>query len=120
MLSIRNPKLQDFGRSFLHRTYHLNPTINLYRPDVSSKCTFCHEVEETILHLYWECKYSKVLWTKIKTFVFENISEDVVMSPQSCLLSDFPIRILVLLSVIVKYRIFLLASMNGNYHMYKC
>ena len=94
LLSIHNPKLQDFGRSFLHRSYHLNPTVTLYRPNVSSKCTLCHEVQETILHLYWECKYSKDLWVKVKTFVFENISEDIIMSPQSCLLSDFQIRVL--------------------------
>ena len=112
LLSIRNPKLQDFGRSFLHRSYHLNSYITTYRPGVSVNCTFCQEVEETVLHLYWECRYTKALWSKVKTFVFENISEEVVMSPYSCVLSDFECHGLVLLSVIVKYRIFLMRLNN--------
>ena len=112
LLVIRNPKLQDFGRSFLHRSYYMNPRIATFNPEVSEECTFCKKVSETILHLFWECSYAKALWLKVTTFVFENISDDVNMDMYHCLLSDFDCHVLVLLSVIVKYRIHL-SRLNG-------
>ena len=112
-LAIKNPKLQDFSRSFLHRSYHLNSVIASYRTDFSPNCTFCDKEKETVLHLYWECEHTKDIWNKVKTFVFENISEDVNMSCYSCLLSDFDLRVLVLLSTIVKFRIFI-AHLNNR------
>ena len=42
IMRIRNPILQDFARSFLHRSYQLNPVIAKYRPDVTELCTFCN------------------------------------------------------------------------------
>ena len=111
-LAIRNLKLQDFSRCFLHRSYQLNPVIASYRPSVSPNCTLCGKETETILHLYWECVHTKDIWQKVKTFVAENISEDVNLSCYSCLLSDFDLWVLVLLSTIVKFRIFM-ACLNN-------
>ena len=107
LLVIRNPKLQDFGRPFLHRSYYLNVQVAGFIPDVSPKCTFCKTVDETLIHLYWQCKHVKSLWSKVQTFVVENISEEESMNAYSCLLTDFDCHVLVLISVIVKYRIFL-------------
>ena len=90
----------------------LNPTIASYRPGVSPNCTFCAKETETILHLYWECEHTKGIWKKGKTFVAENISEDANMSCYSCLLSDFDPWVLVLLSTIVKFRIFMVHLNN--------
>ena len=44
-MSIKNPLLQDFARSFLHRSYYLNPAIATFNADVSPLCTFCNQVE---------------------------------------------------------------------------
>ena len=107
IMRIRNPTLQDFARSFLHRSYHLNPVIAKYRSEVSELCTFCKRAKETITHVYWDCPIVKPLWDRVQMFIYENISEDCQCTQAQCLLSDFDCSLLVLLAVIVKYRIFL-------------
>ena len=68
-------------------------------------------MKETITHVYWECPLVKPLWNQVKVFISEHIS-DCQCTKVQCLLSDFDCSLLVLLSVIVKYRIFL-ARLNN-------
>ena len=103
-----NPLLQDFHLLFVNRAFQLNNVVAKYRPSVSPECTFCHDELETYEHLFYECKLVKALWRKIKRFYQEFVDDSyLILSPFNCLLSLFESRLLSLISIIVKRRIFL-------------
>ena len=33
-----------------------------YKQDVDPLCSFCHQTEETVIHLFWECSYCQSFW----------------------------------------------------------
>ena len=51
---------------------------------VSSMCPYCNEDEETIIHLFAECRYVKDLWMQMKIFFRSKlVLED--LNPQSAI-----------------------------------
>ena len=51
-LSIRNTYLQDFFRSFLHRSYWTNIQVCKFEAGITKMCTFCDKKPESYLHLF--------------------------------------------------------------------
>ena len=104
------PVLQDFHILFMNRSYQMNYIICKFVP-ISANCSFCDTVKETYVHVFFECKYVSFIWKKCRQFYIEHVdddeSEESLMSKQACLLSDFNTQLLVIISVIVKYRVFL-------------
>ena len=43
----------------------------------SVSCTFCKNSPETIVHLYWDCYYTKGLWERLKNWL-----EDIYEIPE--------------------------------------
>ena len=104
--TIYNPVLQDFARSFIHRSYYTNIDVAEFKTNVSPMCTFCQSERETLIHLYWNCPHVMSLWTKVNLLVFDHIVEDP-FDKYHWLLSDFQVRVILIISVITKYEIFL-------------
>ena len=106
--NIGNPLIKDFHILFLNRAYQLNSVINKYRPVVSPLCSFGCQESETYLHLFYACPKVKALWHKVKQFYQEFVNDDyLILNEIKCLLSDFTSRLLVIISIVVKRRIFL-------------
>ena len=105
--AIKHPMLQDFARSFLHRSFYLNVQVAEFKPDFSENCTFCEMVPETYVHLYWECPMVQPLWNKVTKFITEHVLDEPEFTRDRCLLSNFDVKVLVVITVIVKYVIFI-------------
>ena len=64
--------LQWFQTRILHRI--LGVKSLQFRMNITSDnlCTFCNEHEETLIHLFWECKYSKEIITYVSNILRQN------------------------------------------------
>ena len=107
-LNIGNPLIKDFHLLFINRAFQLNSVISKYRPEVSPFCSFGCQESETHLHLFYACPKVKTLWRKIKCFYQEFVNDDyLILNEIKCLLSDFKDKLLIVISIVVKRRIFL-------------
>ena len=108
---IHQPSLQDFACSFLLRGYLTNVITSRFM-QVLDVCTFCKMEAETWCHLFWHCPKVKLLWTRVIAFCSDYIDDEVTYDIQNCLLSNFDRGILVLITVVTKFHIFL-AKLNN-------
>ena len=108
---IQQPNFQDFQRSFLLRAYYTNIQLSLFTQK-SSNCSFCNCEKETWCHLFWSCPKVARLWDRIKDLAQQYIDPDTVLDMSGCLLSDFPIDVLILITAVTKHYIFL-ARLNS-------
>ena len=61
-------KLQIFHYTFLHHILYTNDKLFRLKYVDSPMCTFCNTTEETILHLFCECKEVKNFWINIMIY----------------------------------------------------
>ena len=112
-----SPLVKDFHLLFINRAFQLNNVVSKYRSLVSPECSFCHKEPETYEHLFYECTLVRKLWRKVKRFYQEFVDDSyLILSPFKCLLSLFKSRLLCLISIIVKRRIFLCKINNFPLH----
>ena len=103
---VYNPVLQDFARSFLLRSYYLNTHLSQFT-DISEKCTFCKVETETIMHVYWLCPKVRPLWDRVTELISQYLPDAEKLTPMEALLSCSTYDVIVLITLIVKYQIFL-------------
>ena len=97
-------KLRVFYFRFITRTIPLNVVRAKYA-NCSPKCTFCDLVDETTIHVYWECHIVNPLWVKIIEWCKEHVCKDVNYSKENCLILGFKEGILNRIMTLVKYHI---------------
>ena len=51
----------------LHRIIPTNKALRIFGIKDSSKCERCSDPCETILHVFWNCKYAREFWSRLKT-----------------------------------------------------
>ena len=73
----RNTKLQNFQFKFLHRITATNSFLFKCGLKETEICTFCTETKDNLLHLFWECTYSKIVW-----FSLVNVLENCAVNLQ--------------------------------------
>ena len=49
------------------------------------ECETC-QVEESIMHLYWNCPNTKRLWERLKILIEKGLRTSFIMNPERCLL----------------------------------
>ena len=59
-------KLKWLQLRILHRILPTNRALNIYRIKDSGKCERCSDPSETILHVFWSCKYVKEFWRQLR------------------------------------------------------
>ena len=70
-MATRNTKLQHFQFKLSHRITATNSLLCKCGLKETELCTLCTETKESLLHLFWECTYSKKKWFS-SVNVFEN------------------------------------------------
>ena len=58
-------KLRHFQYRLMHRILTTNTIRSKWNKDVSSKCAFCNQYDETYTHLFYECKIVMSLWINL-------------------------------------------------------
>ena len=97
-ISCIDPKLHELQYKILHNYLNTNQQLKRYKIKSSDSCDLCNVACESILHLFWECSYSKTIWlqfhewwiktTKVK---LKDITQNIVIFGS---LEDFPQSIL--------------------------
>ena len=64
-LCTRESKLRVFQFNLVHRRISRNRYLFKVGLSTSEQCTFCENTSESLLHLFWECPKTKVLWNEV-------------------------------------------------------
>ena len=62
-------KLQWFQYRVLSKKLVTNVHRNAWNSEVSSQCSFCQNVKETVIHVLWECEKVQVFWKTIERWL---------------------------------------------------
>ena len=76
--------LRSFQYKILHNVLYLNQKLFLFRMVSSPLCSFCNREEETILHTFYSCTFTKALWNDLKNLV-ERSFQLPDLTPQSAM-----------------------------------
>ena len=77
-------KLRNFQYKILNNILFLNKLLFRFKVVDTSVCSFCKLVDETALHLYYQCVVIKDLWNKLKNLVGQSL-EIPNIKPQSAI-----------------------------------
>ena len=82
----------------------------------SNLCSFCNMCTETTKHLFWECKYSQIFWSKLSTFLnLKNITCNFTFKTVSLgTLSDYQIDKIIHFIIIYAKRFIYTSKINNN------
>ena len=69
-------KSRAFQFKISHNIYYTNKKLNLVKIKDSSACSFCKSEEESLQHLFIECKYVKPIWNDLQIFMNESFRDD--------------------------------------------
>ena len=74
--------IRSFQYKILNNVLYLNKKLFLFGKVSSPLCSFCKQDDETILHLFYECNFTKELWNRLNEFF--NVSLQLPhLSPQT-------------------------------------
>ena len=80
----QNNKIRSFNYKFLLRSVPYESRLHKMTIKPSPLCQNCN-VEESLLHLYWDCPRTKRLWERLKTITEEYQHTVFVLDKQKCL-----------------------------------
>ena len=72
-------KLRNFQFKFLHRRIATNSFLFKIKFSESNLCCFCQSAQETLLHLFWECRITETFWNSVHQFF---VSVDLIPASQ--------------------------------------
>jgi len=81
-----NNKLRSFNFNFTMRNTPYGTRLHKMKIADTPNCTECN-TEEDLLHLYWKCPKSKLLWSNLKQLLKDALNIELVMEAQKCLLN---------------------------------
>ena len=74
-------KLRIFQYQVIHKIITTNVRRAKYTVGLSPKCTFCFSQNETILHLLYECEYSRKVWKALEKWLMYYFKVKVKLTP---------------------------------------
>ena len=80
-----NKKVLDFHWKILHHSIYSE--VRLKKMNKSNgKCKLCIEKDETLCHLFYECKYVKPVWQQLQTQVLNFFESDIILNAECVIL----------------------------------
>ena len=70
-------KYRSFQYRLLQRALVTNIQLKEWKIIDSEKCTFCGEVDETVIHLFVECTKTQTLWKEVKEYILERYNINI-------------------------------------------
>ena len=79
-------KLRAFQFKFLHRRIATNDFLRKIGIKQVDSCSFCDDTMETLVHLFWDCNYSKLFWKNTLHWISQNLTltKEASFSPGLC------------------------------------
>ena len=82
----KDSRLQVFQYKLLNNVLYLNKMLFRFGKIDSPLCFFCKMIEETPLHLFYNCIKTKLLWDQLKEFISNETLSFPSLTPQSGIL----------------------------------
>lgn len=95
----------------LVRALTLNIHVSKWNKDVSSKCSFCNLKEETTIHFFVECSYSKKMWIALQKWIKHWYNINVEFTPSMIILGNYNQRDKDLVNMFI---------LITKFYLYKC
>ena len=80
---IKDSRLQVFQYKLLNNVLYLNKMLFRFGKIDSPLCSFCKMIEETPLHLFYNCIKTKLLWDQLKDFISTETLSFPSLTPQN-------------------------------------
>ena len=87
-LTTYNTYLRSFQYKILHNILFLNKKLYLFGITKSALCSYCNTYDETPMHLFCECNYTKYLWLQLNRHFRSDLTFPV-LTPQTAILGLF-------------------------------
>ena len=82
----KDSRLQVFQYKLLNNVLYLNKMLSKFGKIDSPVHAFCKMIEETPLHLFYNCIKTKLLWDQLKDFISNETLSFPSLTPQSAIL----------------------------------
>ena len=63
-------KLRYFQFRLINRYIFTNKSVAVWNKDQTELCTFCHQLPETVMHLFFDCKMVQSFWLALKKWLY--------------------------------------------------
>lgn len=77
-----NNKIKETHWKIVHNIYPTNSYLAKFM-DIENKCVFCQIEIETLNHLFYECSFSRALWSKIETLLHQKTNDPIRLDLRS-------------------------------------
>ena len=110
--------LRWFQYRFIHRILATNSFLKKIRVKDDYYCTFCKFEEETLIHLYYECKYIQRIWSLLEDWIYEKTGILMNYTKIELLFGKFGKQFITLNLIVflVKYYIYKQRLCGNNLH----
>ena len=110
----KDTRLQVFQYKLLNIVLYLNKMLFRFGKIDSPLCSFCKMIEETPLHLFYNCIKTKLLWDQLKDFISNKTLSFPSLTPQSAILGhiDLSDDYLLINHIILIYKFYIYNSRN--------
>ena len=79
-------KLRVFQFKFLHRRVAASDFLHKIGLKEVDSCSFCDDATDTLVHVFWYCKYTQTFWKNAFQWISQNLTVmNVSFSPTLCL-----------------------------------
>ena len=80
-----NKKVLDFHWKVLHHSIYSEVRLNKMNKS-NGKCKLCIEKDETLCHLFYECKHVKPVWQLLQTQILNFFESDILLNAEHVIL----------------------------------
>ena len=84
----KDSRLRIFQYKLLNNVLYLNKVLFRFAKIVSPLCSFCKMIDESPLHLFYNCTKTKLLWDQLKEFISKEALSFPSLTPQSAILGQ--------------------------------
>ncbi len=82
------------GISFklLHRFSLLKVFFKRFKSDIDTSCSFCGDLNETDMHIFWECPHTQLFWIEFSNVINRNVLQGFSLLFKDVLFGFFNIQ----------------------------
>ncbi len=79
-------KIRNFQFKMIHRLTATNSKLCKWGLVESDRCDICNTEEETVKHLFCECRLVKIFWNEVRIWLRHKIGTDIILNDSEILL----------------------------------
>ena len=85
-------KLRWFQFRLMNRILCTNTLLVKIGKSVNPNCSFCNEVQESIVHLFWDCKHIMNYWKDFQNWINGNLNTNISLNKNVVLFGNYQFK----------------------------